>query len=197
MRCAECGVETAEATPCCVVCGAPAVERPSLAAVMPGDSPAGPAAGSTRFSTTRLLWPGYDMEQVDAFLAAIRDTFLGVREPPLTADEVRDKQFATTRYRPGYDEREVDAFLDQAEARLRRRCSECGAALTEVAQGCARCGPTSMARADSPGRPVVARARQRAPRDARVEPADFGYEIDGAGWQSISDVRYMFPRRTS
>jgi DivIVA domain-containing protein len=43
----------------------------------------------------------------------------GVREPPLTADEIRDKKFATTRLRPGYDEKEVDAFLDEAEARLR------------------------------------------------------------------------------
>jgi DivIVA domain-containing protein len=59
------------------------------------------------------------MEQVDAFLEAVRDTFLGVREPPLTADEIRDKMFPTTRLRPGYDEKEVDAFLNEAEARLR------------------------------------------------------------------------------
>jgi DivIVA domain-containing protein len=59
------------------------------------------------------------MVQVDAFLEAVRDTFLGVREPPLTADEVRDKQFVTTRLRPGYDMEEVDAFLEEAEARLR------------------------------------------------------------------------------
>ncbi len=33
-----------------------------------------------RFSTTRLR-PGYDVEEVDAFLSAIRDTFLEIRKP--------------------------------------------------------------------------------------------------------------------
>jgi DivIVA domain-containing protein len=69
------------------------------------------------FSTTRLR-PGYDMEEVDAFANAIRDTFAGIGEPSLTPDEIRTKQFATTRLRPGYDEEEVDAFLDEAELRL-------------------------------------------------------------------------------
>jgi DivIVA domain-containing protein len=72
------------------------------------------------FPVTRLR-PGYDQDQVDAFLESISDTFLGVREPPLTASEVRDKQFTTTRLRPGYDEEEVDAFLDEAEWRLATR----------------------------------------------------------------------------
>src|SRR5690349_14648100 len=69
------------------------------------------------FSTTRLR-PGYDMEEVDAFANAIRDTFAGIREPSLTPDEIRTKQFAATRLRPGYDEEEVDAFLEEAELRL-------------------------------------------------------------------------------
>ncbi len=76
--------------------------------------------GAMRFSTTRLR-PGYDVEQVDGFLEAIYDTFLGVREPPLTSDEIRDKKFLTTRLRPGYDEQEVDTFLNEAESRLRVR----------------------------------------------------------------------------
>ena len=50
------------------------------------------------FSTTRLR-PGYDIEEVDAFLGAIRDTFLGIREPSLTPEEIRAKQFSTTRLR--------------------------------------------------------------------------------------------------
>src|SRR5215470_10004809 len=74
-------------------------------------------AGTRRFSVSRLR-PGYEPEQVDAFLEVIRDTFLGVSEPPLTADEVRTKQFSTTQLRPGYDEPEVDDFLDKAELRL-------------------------------------------------------------------------------
>jgi DivIVA domain-containing protein len=189
MRCLECGVETAEAMPACVVCGAPAPRRSAAAAwrgsrswvkrysarqrrswVKPGqaaganalagpggtgDSTADPPDGAAaswavpaaigasvgqqpsesapgsevdgavlaawvearNFSTTRLR-PGYDMEEVDAFANAIRDTFAGIREPSLTPDEIRTQQFATTRLRPGYDEEEVDAFLDEAELRL-------------------------------------------------------------------------------
>ena len=92
----------------------------------PSESAPGPEGGgiilsewaaSRDFSTTRLR-PGYDIEEVDAFLEAIRQTFLGIREPSLTADEIRKKQFSTTRLRPGYDEDEVDAFLDTVELRL-------------------------------------------------------------------------------
>ena len=115
-----------------------------------------------RFSDTRLR-PGYDQQEVFAFLNAIRDSFLGVREPSLAPDEVRVKQFSTTRLRPGYDQGEVDAFLAEAEARLaaqlgaRReapadgpesgaadpvqiRCLECGAESDGIARVCARCG---------------------------------------------------------
>lgn len=76
-----------------------------------------------KFSTTRRR-PGYDMEEVDIFLDAIRDTFLGVRELSLTPGEIRNKQFSTTRLRPGYDEAEVDAFLDEAEFRLAAQSGE-------------------------------------------------------------------------
>jgi DivIVA domain-containing protein len=90
------------------------------------------------------------MEQVDGFLDAVRDTFLGVRQPPLTAEEIRAKQFATTRFRPGYDEEEVDAYLDDVEARLRARCAECGAETGGAVQACAVCG------APAAGRPSTA-----------------------------------------
>ena len=72
------------------------------------------------FPVTRLL-PGYDAEQVDAFLEAISDTFLGVRGTPVTASEVRNKIFKTTRLRRGYNEKKVDDFLDEAERRLATR----------------------------------------------------------------------------
>jgi DivIVA domain-containing protein len=119
------------------------------------------------FSTTRLR-PGYDREEVDAFLTSIRDAFLGQGEPSLTPDEIRDKRFSTTRLRPGYDGEEVDAFLDDAGLRLaaqagarcgapvayqRRpgaadpaagavpiRCLECGAESAGATEICARCG---------------------------------------------------------
>ena len=96
-----------------------------LAAMESTDRPAGPLvsgailaewADSTRFSTSRLRVGRYDTAEVDAFLDAIRDTFLGVRQPPLTWRAPHGKQFTTTR--PGYDPEQVDAFLDKAEPRL-------------------------------------------------------------------------------
>ena len=75
-------------------------------------------ADSTRFSTTRRLWEGYATAEVDAFRKELRDTFLGVGPPPLTLDEVHDKQFTLTRLRPGYKVEQVDAFVDKAEQRL-------------------------------------------------------------------------------
>ena len=145
MKCAECGTKTNRAAQICAVCGTPAAGPPSLVAGGPSASPAGALSGSARFSTTRLR-PGYDMEQVDAFLDAVRDTFLGVRHPPLTAEEIRAKQFVTTRLRPGYDEEEVDAFLEDVEARLRAQCAECGAETGGAVQVCAVCGAPAVAR---------------------------------------------------
>jgi DivIVA domain-containing protein len=75
-------------------------------------------ADSTRFSTTPRLWEGYATAEVDTFRKELRDTFLGVRPPPLTWDETHDKQFTPTRLRPGYKVEQVDAFLDKAEQRL-------------------------------------------------------------------------------
>jgi DivIVA domain-containing protein len=98
-----------------------------LAAMESTDRPAGPLvsgailaawagwADSTRFSIRRLR-EGYDTAEVDAFLDAIRDKFLGVRRPPLTWHAAHGKQFTTTR--AGYDVEEVDAFLDKAELKL-------------------------------------------------------------------------------
>src|SRR5215469_18017478 len=111
--------------------------------------------------------PGYDMEQVDAFLDAIRDTFSGVRQPPLTAEDIRTKKFATTRLRPGYDQEEVDAFLDEAEARLRIRSAERGAETAEATPHCVRCGAPAVERpslvAGGPG-VSPARAPSGSPR---------------------------------
>lgn len=109
---------------------------------------------SRQFSTTWLR-PGYDLEQVDAFLAAIHVTFLGIREPPLTADEVRDKKFSTTRLRPGYDEKDVDAFLEEVEARLPIRCAECGAPTVEPVQFCVRCRAPASGQRPWPHHPVM------------------------------------------
>ncbi len=91
-------------------------------------------AASREFSTTRLR-PGYNIEEVDAFLEAIRQTFLGIREPSLPVDEIRKKKFSTTRLR-GYDEEEVDAFLNAVDLRL--------AALTQPGDMANRAQPSSL-----------------------------------------------------
>ena len=84
-------------------------------------------ADSTRFETSRRLWEGYATAEVDTFRKELRDTFLGVRPPPLTWDEAHDKQFTPTRLRAGYKADQVDAFLDKAEQRAGgdavRRCA--------------------------------------------------------------------------
>jgi DivIVA domain-containing protein len=72
-------------------------------------------ADTTKFSACRGT-EGYDRAEVDAFLDAIRDTFHGVRRPPLTWRAPPGRQFTTTQ--PGYDVEQVDAFLDKAEPRL-------------------------------------------------------------------------------
>jgi DivIVA domain-containing protein len=70
--------------------------------------PAPPAPGSSGvemaewvqragFHETSPL-PGYDVKEVDDFLDGVRETFLGLREPPLTAEDVRNIQFSTTEY---------------------------------------------------------------------------------------------------
>lgn len=211
MKCLECGVKTAEATPACVVCGAPAPlqsaapawngsptrgkrypvrqrrlrvkrDRTAQASTLAGpggaeDSAADPVDNDTarwdvpavipagvgqhppesaqdsevdgamlaewveasKFSTTRLR-PGYDVEEVDAFLDAIRDTFLA-REPSLTPDEIRNKHFSTTRLRPGYNEEQVNAFLDEAGSTLAAPVrARCGTPVpSEVEMGCSYC----------------------------------------------------------
>jgi hypothetical protein len=91
-------------------------------------SPGGPSgADSTRFSTAPRLREGYATAEVDAFRKELRDTFLGVRQPPRPGSRNRPGPkratypwFSTTRgwSRPGYDVQEVDVFLNMAKLRL-------------------------------------------------------------------------------
>ena len=105
-------------------------EEPLVSGTILTDGPSGPTqqdfqppqwaewaewADSTRFSTRKVS--GYETAEVDAFRQEIRDTFLGVLQPPLTWDEVCDKRFRMAR-RGGYDVVQVDAFCDEAEQRL-------------------------------------------------------------------------------
>jgi DivIVA domain-containing protein len=76
----------------------------------------GRGAASTTFSFIGL---GYERREVDAFRSAVRDTFLGVRKPPLRSDEVLGKQFSSTDADHGvYDKWQVAAFLEAAGIRV-------------------------------------------------------------------------------
>jgi DivIVA domain-containing protein len=78
-------------------------------------------ADSTTFSKPSWRKRGYEPIQVDAFQEAIRDTFLGVRKPPVRAGNVRGKQFSSTYDddpHDRYDKNQVAAFLDAAGIRL-------------------------------------------------------------------------------
>jgi DivIVA domain-containing protein len=101
--------------------GSSSADTPGLSSAhMPGPGPAtAPDASTTRlieriknikFSTTRLA-PGYDEEEVDAFL----DKLVAVlsEDGQLDRSGLRDVQFSTTRIRPGYAMPDVDAFLDE------------------------------------------------------------------------------------
>jgi DivIVA domain-containing protein len=69
------------------------------------------------FATTRLH-PGYDEEEVDRLLDAIRDTFLGTAPAPVTPDDLTAVHFTATRVRPGYVGQEVDSFLRDVRLKL-------------------------------------------------------------------------------
>jgi DivIVA domain-containing protein len=63
---------------------------------------------NVKFSTTRVA-PGYDEEEVDAFLDKLVAALSG--DGQLDRSELRDVRFSTTRLRPGYAMPDVDTFL--------------------------------------------------------------------------------------
>jgi hypothetical protein len=73
-------------------------------------------AASTTFPSTGLA-SAYGIREVEAFRRAVRDTFLGVRKPPVKSADIRPgERFSTDRR--GYDKPQVDLFLKVASIRL-------------------------------------------------------------------------------
>lgn len=72
--------------------------------------------------------PGYDVDEVDAFLEQVVQALTG-RRGRLTADQVRDVAFTASKH--GYRPREVDEFLD----RVRRQLSTGKVAGTRLRSG--------------------------------------------------------------
>jgi DivIVA domain-containing protein len=72
---------------------------------------------------------------------------------PLTAEDVKNKQFTPTRFKGGYDEKEVDDFLDEVEAeltRLYRENTDLRARLQVAEQGARQPGAAAPAAAPAP-----------------------------------------------
>jgi len=65
---------------------------------------------NVKFGTTRLA-PGYDEEEVDAFLDKLVAALSG--DGQLDRSQLRDVRFSTTRLRPGYAMPDVDTFLGE------------------------------------------------------------------------------------
>jgi hypothetical protein len=73
-------------------------------------------ADSTTFSSTGLT-PAYGIREVEAFRRAVRDTFRGIKKPPVKSADIRPGElFSTDRH--GYDKPHVDLFLKVASIRL-------------------------------------------------------------------------------
>src|SRR5450432_360704 len=93
---------------------------------------------------------------------------------PLTAEDVKNKQFTPTRFKGGYDEKEVADFLDEVEAeltRLSRENTDLRARL-QVAEQSARQAPAAAApAAASPGFMIPPPAPAPTPPPAAVAPA--------------------------
>jgi hypothetical protein len=94
-------------------------DRPEAGALVSGAILAGWAEWVESTGFSRVTGPACKAMEVDAFQEAIRDTFLGVRKPPMRSDEVLGKQFSSTDADHGvYDKWQVAAFLEAAAIRL-------------------------------------------------------------------------------
>lgn len=77
---------------------------------------------------------------------------------PLSADDVRAKQFATVRFKEGYRLDEVDAFLDEVEAEIARLNSENAVLRSQVAQAQAHAAQAPVAYSPPPSAELSAMA---------------------------------------
>ncbi len=78
---------------------------------------------AARFTQTRFR-EGYDLGEVDAFLARCAATIRGKEggpQPtdPVSAEDVVAVRFRPTKFREGYDQDQVDDLLDRVVATLR------------------------------------------------------------------------------
>jgi len=91
---------------------------------------------------------------------------------PLTAEDVKNKQFTHTRMKAGYDEKEVDDFLDEVEAELSRLSRENTDLRTrlQIAEQSARQPVAAQAPAPPPAAPAAVSPPPPAPFAAPPAP---------------------------
>nr|MBP1191245.1 DivIVA domain-containing protein [Frigoribacterium sp. PvP032] len=78
-----------------------------------------------RFSPVKFR-EGYDMADVDAFLARVQSVMAADDEgrtgaPDMMPEDVVNARFTPTKFREGYHQDQVDDFLDEIVADLHRR----------------------------------------------------------------------------
>jgi DivIVA domain-containing protein len=76
-------------------------------------------AAATTFGQTRFR-PGYAIEEVDLFVAAVEDA-LHSHRPRLGAVDLAYQRFTPVRLKPGYRMDEVDDYLTEAKHLLDER----------------------------------------------------------------------------
>jgi DivIVA domain-containing protein len=114
---------------------------------------------------------------------------------PLTPEDVRNKQFSTTRLRPGYDEEEVDDFLDQVEAGvdwLIQENEELRAKLAEVLRGGKSAVP---AFASPPPKLAIVRHLPRRPTSSHRPSVDPRVVRGPDPWAACTPEEYVHQLR--
>jgi DivIVA domain-containing protein len=92
------------------------------------DSPDPAAPTEPTFPHKPFLRVGYDRGSVDQFVALVVLAIYNERQTSVSPEEVARKKFPGRRLGRGYRMREVDDYLGAAEALLRMRAAERGAA---------------------------------------------------------------------
>jgi DivIVA domain-containing protein len=130
-------------------------------------------AVTSTFPLARSGKPGYDAEEVDAFLERAREAFsapLG-DGATLTSDEIRHTAFRVVR-KDGYSARHVDAALERLEEAFAGREREQGIASLGAEAYYAQARATAQEIIDRLARPAGKKFRRLSPLTRGYHPAD-------------------------
>lgn len=125
------------------------------------------------FPLARSGKPGYDVDEVDAFLDRARDAFStpADADAPLTSDEIRHTAFRIAR-KDGYSARHVDAALERLEDAFATRERDLAIARQGSETYYAGVRATAQEILDRLARPKGAKFRRVSPLTRGYHPAD-------------------------